>query len=246
MSEIWGTFTWNTITCLPLSSRRGQLTWTFLESFMTFTSMWWSNAHSVRSRVCGLRAEENLDLIFLDHGSTKIGEKNFGFLMVLDGATSHSTAYPCKSTSPSEVISKLHEWMDTVQMNPKAICADVAFHHPHDMQAFNRMHNEKRLPTGPHTPWPNRAEMGVRWFKKFHSALVDTASENLGQTTLAKITPAQLMRKAATVRNTQVTLSGKTHLELAIWWRPRDLMDRASMNPEELRSTSTKQDLFNE
>ena len=63
---------------------------------------------------------------------------------------------------------------------------------------------------------------------------------------LAQITPAQLRCKAATVRNTQVTLSGKTPLELAIWRRPRDLMDRASMDPEQLTSTSTKQDLFNE
>ena len=47
--------------------------------------------------------------------------------------------------------------------------------------------------------------MGVRLFKKFLWALVDTASKNLDQTTLAQITPAQLMRKAATVRNTQVT-----------------------------------------
>ena len=87
-------------------------------------------------------------------------------------------------------------------MNPKAICADMAFHHPHDMQALYRMHNVKRFPTGPHTPWPNRAEMGVRLFKKFLSALADTASENLDQTTLSQITPAQVMRKAATVRNT--------------------------------------------
>ena len=36
-------------------------------------------------------------------------------------------------------------------MNPKAICADMAFHHPHDMQAFYRMHRVKGLPTGPHT-----------------------------------------------------------------------------------------------
>ena len=113
-----------------------------------------------RSRVSGLHAEEIGDLIFLDHGSAKIGDKTFGFLIILDGATSHLTAYPCKSTSPSEVISKPHEWMDTFQMNPKAICADMAFHHPHDMQAFNRMHNVKRIPTGPYTPWPNRAEMG--------------------------------------------------------------------------------------
>ena len=42
-----------------------------------------------RSRVSGMRAEEFGDLIFLDHGLTKIGDKTFGFLIVLDGATSH-------------------------------------------------------------------------------------------------------------------------------------------------------------
>ena len=45
-----------------------------------------------RSRVSGLRAEEFGDLIFLDHGSTQIGDKTFGFLIILDGATSHLTA----------------------------------------------------------------------------------------------------------------------------------------------------------
>ena len=76
--------------------------------------------------------------------------------------------------------------------------------------ALYRMHDVKRFPTGPHTPWPNRAEMGVRLFKKFLSVLVDTASKYLDKTTPSQITPAQLMRKAATVRNTQVTLSRKT------------------------------------
>ena len=82
-------------------------------------------------------------------------------------------------------------------MNPKAICADMAFHHPHDVQAFFRMHNVKGLPTGPHTPWPNRAGMGVRLSKKFLSALMDTASKNLDETTLSQIPPAQLMRKGS-------------------------------------------------
>ena len=136
--------------------------------------------------------------------------------------------------------------MDTFQMNPKAICADMPSHHPHDMQAFNRMHNVKRIPTRPHTPWPNRAEMGVRLFKKFLLAPVDTASKNLDQTTLAQIRPAQLMRKAATVRNTQVTLGGKTPMELAMGRKPRDLFDPASMNPQQLTSTPTMQDLLNE
>ena len=88
--------------------------------------------------------------------------------------------------------------------------------------------------------------MGVRLFEKFLSALLDTASKILDKTTLSQITLAQLLRKAATVRNTQVTLSGKTLMELAMGRRPKDLMDPASMNPEQLTSTSTKQDFPNE
>ena len=175
-----------------------------------------------RSRVSRLRAEEFGDLIFLDHGSTKIGDQTFGFLIVVDGATSHLTTYPCKSASPSEVISKIHEWMETCQMNPKAVCADMAFHHPHDMQAFYRVHNVTRFPTRPHTPWPSRAEMGVQLFKKFLSALVDTATNNSDKTTLSQITPMELAKKKS----------------------PRDLTDPASMNPEQLTSTPTNQDLL--
>ena len=48
------------------------------------------------------------------------------------------------------------------------------------------------------------------------------------------------------VRNTQVALSGKTPMEFAKGRRPRDLMDPASMNPEQLTSTPTKQELLNE
>ena len=48
------------------------------------------------------------------------------------------------------------------------------------------------------------------------------------------------------MRNTQVTLSGKTPMELAMGRRQRDLMDPASMNPEQLTSTPTEQDLLND
>ena len=155
----------------------------------------------------------NLEISFSWIMVLKKRRPNLWISVVLDGATTHSTAYPCKSTSPSSVISKLHEWMDTFQMNPKAICADMPFHHPHGLQAFYRMHKIKRFPTGTHTPWPKRAEMGVRLLKKFLSALKDTASKHLDKASLSQITPAQLMRKAATGRNTQVTLSGKTPVE---------------------------------
>ena len=75
---------------------------------------------------------------------------------------------------------------------------------------------------------------------------MDTTSNNFDKTTLTQITPAQLMRKATTVRNPHVTLSGKLPMDVAMGRRPRDLMDRASVNPEQLTSTQTKQDLFNE
>ena len=90
--------------------------------------------------------------------------------------------------------------------------------------------------------------MIVRFFQKFLLALVETVPKILDQTSLAQMTSAQLMRKAATVRNTQVTFSGKTHmeLELAMGRRPRDLLDPASMNPEQLTSTPPGQDLLNE
>ena len=97
--------------------KNGQLIWTFLEKIYdlcqhvvkTCPFCKLTKPRPDRSRVSGLRAEEFEDLIFLDHGSKKIGDKTFGCLLVLDGATSHLTVYPCKSTSPSELISKLHE-----------------------------------------------------------------------------------------------------------------------------------------
>ena len=54
------------------------------------------------------------------------------------------------------------------------------------------------------------------------------------------------MRAAATVRNTQETISGETPMEFAMGRKPRDLLDPASINPEQLTSTPTKQNLLNE
>ena len=43
-----------------------------------------------------------------------------------------------------------------------------------------------------------------------------------------------------------MTLRGKTPMELAMGRRPKDLLDSASMNPEQLTSTPTRQDLLDE
>ena len=123
--------------------------------------------------------------------------------------------------------------MDTFQMNPKAIRADMAFHHPHDKQAFCRMHHVKRIPTGLHTPWPNcttvqEMSLGTRGYR------------------LQKPGPDHSGTNHSCPVKTQVTLSGKTPMELAMGRRPRDLLDPASRNPEQLTSTPTNQNLLNE
>ena len=46
---------------------------------------------------------------FSEPASAKIGDNTFGFLIVLDGATSQSKAFSRKSTSPLEVNTKLHD-----------------------------------------------------------------------------------------------------------------------------------------
>ena len=70
--------------------------------------------------------------------------------------------------------------------------------------------------------------------------------KNLDQTTQAQITPAQFMRKAATGKNTQVTPSGKTPMDLAMGETRKKFMGAASVNPEQFTSTPTKQNLLNE
>ena len=87
--------------------------------------------------------------------------------------------------------------------------------------------------------------MGVQVFKKFLSALVDTAAKNLDKTTLSQIIPAQLMGKAATERHTGNS-ECKTPMELAMGKRPRDLMDPASITPDQLTSPRTEQEHLKE
>ena len=137
----------------------------------------------------------------------------------------------------------MHEWMDTYQATPRAVCADMAFHNPIDLKEFYRLHDIKTFPTGPHTPWPNRAETTVRLFKGFLKALVDRVQKD---ETLRNVTPAILMRKAATIRNTQITFSGKSPPELAFGRRPRDMLDPTSMNPQQLTTDPNEQDKTNE
>ena len=125
-------------------------------------------------------------------------------------------------------------------MNPKASCADMACHHPHDMAGIPP--NAQREENSNRTTY-TMAEPSRDVCTTVQEISLGTGGYRLqkpGQIKLAQSTPAQLMRKAATVRHTQVTSSGKTPWELAMGRKPRDLLDPASMNPEQLTSTPDK------
>ena len=109
--------------------------------------------------------------------------------------------------------------MDTFQMNPKTICADMAFHHPHDMQAFYRMHNVKRIPTGPHTPW-SQGSNG----EKYTGDLEWQNAHGIGHETKTKRSPGPSFHESRTAYihanqagplNEEIQkLAMKTHLEV--------------------------------
>eukprot|EP00971_Amphidinium_carterae_P080839 1599189-Amphidinium_carterae.1 len=73
------------------------------------------------------------------------------------------------------------------------------------------------LPTGARTPWPNRAETAVRLFK-------------------------QELAKCCWARNTQLTISGYSPVELATGRRPPDQLDLELLTPEQLSTTPLRVD----
>ena len=176
-----------------------------------------------RSRVSGLRAKEFGDLIFFNHGSAKMETKSSDVWLFSDGVTSHLTVNPCKSTSTSEVIAKLHECMDTFQMNPKTICVDMTLLNPRDMQTLYRMHNVKRIPTG-HIHHGRTEQRWVQDCSRSFSWHSWTPLQRIWTRPLWHRSPAQLMRKATTRKNTQRTSRGKRPMFLTKGRRPRDLL----------------------
>ena len=72
MSATWRTFIWSITTCLLHSSRREQLAWTFLERFMTFTSMWWRPVHLAIQQ-----NREAKDDAWADYGQKKLEVSSF-------------------------------------------------------------------------------------------------------------------------------------------------------------------------
>jgi hypothetical protein len=105
---------------------------------------------------------------------------------------------------------------------------------------FYRTHGIKVMPTGPRTPWPNRAESAARLFKRMFTLLVKEAQ--LDPKT-ATVTVQDLVRERVWARNTQQTISGRAPLELAFGRRLPDLLGVETMDPEQLTTDPLPPDL---
>ena len=95
------------------------------------------------------------------------------------------------------------------------------------------------MPTGKATPWPNRAEAAVRLFKRQYEELLMDASTH---PTLGKVTLRDLVRECCWARNTTLTISGYTPIELATARRPTDHADLELMKPDQLSAVDLPRD----
>ena len=130
------------------------------------------------------------------------------------------------------------EWMHVHSCKPKWVVADMAFFTPSWM-AFRRTHGVKTMPTGRATRWANRAERAVRPFKRQYEKLLMDASTH---PTLSKVTLRDLIREWCWARNTTLTISGYTPVELATRRRPTDHADLELMKPDQLSAVDLPRD----
>ena len=182
------------------------------------------------SRISGIRSQNFGDLIFVDHAEVIYGTQKFLVLLVVDGATNLLSVYPQENKREETTIEGLREWMDNFQCKPKYLVSDMAFMTP-EFRSFYSLHKITAIPTGPRTPWPNRAETGVRLFKAQFRIMCQALREEMEG---SKITFKQAVKACVWARNNQHTKDGRTPLELATGRRPPDLFDVEGMNPEQL------------
>jgi hypothetical protein len=120
--------------------------------------------------------------------------------------------------------------MDNHNCVPKTVVGDMAFTTP-EFRAFFAHKGISLLATGVRAPWPNRAEAAVRLFKRQFAIVAQMVDD---EPAVHPVTCRQLVRKCCWARNTQLTVSGRTPLELATRRRPPDMVVVETMNPEQL------------
>ena len=137
----------------------------------------------------------------------------------------------------SVILYSLGYWGAVVARLKPRSCRSLLF------ESFCKTHDIKPLPTGPMTPWPNRAETVVRLFKKQFGILARSIkNEPFLLTSFTntrhgfrkmKVTVRQICRHACAARNSQLMIGGKSPIELAYGRKPRPIFDVEAANPEQ-------------
>ena len=136
-----------------------------------------------------------------------------------------------------DTIQCLRMWTDENNCMPKAIVGDEAFFQD-DFLTYYRTHGIKELPCGARTPWPNRAETAVRLFKRQWEHM----TKGLEDDRFKGITVKEAVKKTVWARNTQLTISGYSPLEIATGRRPPDLLDIETFDPAQLSTEPLAED----
>ena len=182
-----------------------------------------------RARVSGIRATNFGDVIFVDHAEIQLRKGKYVVLLVLDGASNLLWATSQTSLSNKETIQALRLWTDENHCMPKAIVGDEAFFQENCL-TYYRAQGIKECPCGSRTPWPNRAESAVRLFKRQWQIM----SKNLEDDRFRGVTVREAVKRTFWARNTQLTVSGYSPLEIATGRRPPDLLDIETSDPAQL------------
>ena len=192
-----------------------------------------------RAKISGIRASVFGDVVFVDHCEIELKKKKYVVLLVLDGATNLLWATAQNSLDKKETLTHLRSWNEQNNCIPKAIVGDEAFFSDEFLEYY-KFHGIKDLPCGPRTPWPNRAETAVRLFKKQWTIMAMSLE---GDERVNGVTIRQAVKMTAWARNTQLTISGYSPLEIATGRRPPDLFDVETANPEQLTSEPPEEDV---
>ena len=100
---------------------------------------------------------------------------------------------------------------------------------------FYQYHNIKPIPLGPNTPWPNRAEAGVKLAKHRTQILVDSLRRYESELpSIRHVSVRHIIARAAWARNISLTYGGKSPSEFALGRRPPDILDIENMLPHQL------------
>ena len=192
-----------------------------------------------QAKISGIRASVFGDVVFVDHCEIELKNKKYVVLLVLDGATNLLWATAQNSLDKKETLTHLRAWNEQNNCIPKAIVGDEAFFSD-EFNEYYKFHGIKALPCGPRTPWPNRAETAVRLFKKQWTIMAMSLE---GDERFNGVTIQQAVKMTVWARNTQLTISGYSPLEIATGRRPPDLFDVETANPEQLTSEPSEEDI---